>query len=523
MIALVVGLVVLALVALFPAARSVRADEPETERPTPRAPLPDARPPLDGGRVVRGAPRELRAYVVTFSPGDHPFYKFGHNAIWIHDEGKPLSRRDIVYNYGTFSFEDPSLIPKFFLGRFMYWLSAAGWTGTKRAYKAEGRGIDVQELDLSPAKKLELQTLLDENLKDENKYYKYDYYRDNCSTRVRDMIDRVTGGRVKAAAGGKGRLTYRQHTSRLTHDFVSENVLLNLVMGDLIDKPTTEWDESFVPMEFQKLLRKVTVVGEDGVEHPIVKQEWTEVAAVKPPPPENPPTLWPYFLVFGLLFGGGFAALGRFGVTKKPMRVAYGIAMAVLALPIGFFGLFFLAAWAFTDHAVGYHNENTLLCVPWGWGLVGMGINIARGRVRSAVRAEKLIKFAAGSAILATVAKVLPWFDQGNAMFLLFFVPFWAGAYVGARALAFDWASAVEAAALAGANKKKKKKKKRDRVESTESAAEPSGDDDGAPPADEAATDAPTDAPIDAPAEPATDDKEKPEKESAKADGDAGE
>jgi hypothetical protein len=123
----------------------------------------------------------------------------------------------------------------------------------------------------------------------------------------------------------------------------------------------------------------------------------------------------------------------------------------------GFFGIFFLAAWAFTDHAVGYHNENTLLSVPWAIVLVGTGINVARSRVKSMERAHLLIKVALGSSLLALVLKVLPWFDQANGFFLVFFIPFWAGAFYGSHRLVTKVAR-VATAAVAAAGKTSAKK-----------------------------------------------------------------
>ena len=412
-----------------------------SDPPPERADGPGVAAPRDdeagGGSGAAPVKDRLRVSVLTFSPGDHPFYKFGHNAIVIYDDTK-RGRRDYakVYNYGTFSFGDPALIPKFFLGRFMYWLSAQTLQGTILGYKRENRAITEQVLDLDAETKLELQRALEENLQGDNKYYKYDYYRDNCSTRVRDMIDRVTGGRVKAAATGPARLTYREHTSRLTESLPAEYVILNLVMGDLIDKPVTEWDEDFIPMEFQNTLRKVTVLGPDGAERPIVKEEKVILPSQQVPPPDNPPVWWPYALATGLVLGGVLAALGRAATRGRAARVAMGALLSLFGLVFGFFGWFFLAAWAFTDHAVGYGNENVMLCVPWAIVLTGTGINVARGKAKSVARALLLLKAAVVSAALALVLKALPWFDQDNGFFLVFFIPFWAGAFVGMRILA---------------------------------------------------------------------------------------
>ncbi len=414
------------------------APPPERARDTPSPAAPGGDGAGDAGRRggSGGVRDKLKVSVLTFSPGDHPFYKFGHNAILIYDEGRK-GRPDYakVYNYGMFTFGDPALIPKFFLGRFMYWVDVQSLRATIAGYKRENRAIVEQELDLDPETELELQRALEENLLPENKYYKYDYYRDNCSTRVRDMLDRVLGGRISGVAQGPARLTYREHTLRLTESLPAEYVILNLVMGDLIDKPINEFQEAFIPMELQKTLRKVTIVHADGEERPLVKSEKTILASNQIPPPEDPPVWWPYALVTGLVSGGGLLALGRAARTRRVAKVALGAFLSLAGLVFGFFGWFFLAAWAFTDHAVGYGNENVMLCVPWAIVLTGTGINVARSKPASVLRAFKLVRAALAAAILATAVKALPWFDQSNGFFLVFFVPFWAGAFLAMRAL----------------------------------------------------------------------------------------
>src|SRR4051812_18365123 len=79
----------------------------------------------------------LHSYVLTFGPGDHPFFKFGHNAIWIRPEGG----RGLVFNFGTFAFDSPALIPKFLKGRLNYWLSVSPDEDTFYSYQAANRSI----------------------------------------------------------------------------------------------------------------------------------------------------------------------------------------------------------------------------------------------------------------------------------------------------------------------------------------------------------------------------------------------
>jgi hypothetical protein len=281
------------------------------------------------------------------------------------------------------------------------------------------------------------------------------------------MIDTVTDGGVKAVSKDPARYTYREHTLRLTADLAAEEVILNLVMGDFIDKPVTVWEEGFIPMELQKTLRKVKVPGPDGSEKPLVKREFVLVPTDRPEPAEAPPTWSPWSLALGLLGGLAFAGLGRAARSSAGARVVFGTGLAFSGLVFGFFGCFFLAAWIFTDHVVGYRNENTFLCAPWAIVLTGTGIRVAMNRVKSIVFADKLVRAAAVFAVLGTVLKVIPFFDQKNGFFILFFVPVWLGAAYGTKILREHAEKVVEAAvgkakeADAGAAAPKKKGKKR--------------------------------------------------------------
>ena len=153
-------------------------------------------------RPTRSASKDpLSVYVMTFGPGDHPFFKFGHDAIWIHDAAAGTDR---VYNFGTFSFTGPRLILDFLHGRMTYWLSVSYLPAVLASYEHENRTIDVQELALDPAAKQALRARLDVNARPENRAYKYDYFLDNCATRVRDAIDDAVGGQLRASARDAG-------------------------------------------------------------------------------------------------------------------------------------------------------------------------------------------------------------------------------------------------------------------------------------------------------------------------------
>jgi hypothetical protein len=402
------------LVALAAPWRSARAEEPARRRGD-----------------------DLTIYVLTFSPGDHPFFKFGHNALWIHDERAPRYK-DKVYNWGTFSFSDPALVPKFVVGRFMYWLSVQTLAGTKSTYRRENRWVDAQELDLTPEQKVALRDAVEENLEGENKYYKYDYFRDNCSTRVRDHVDRVLDGRLREVASAPGRLTLRGHTMRVTADTPFFATVLSLALADLIDQPTTKWDEAFLPGELQKTLREVTVKDETGAERPLVKSETRLVQADRADPPHDPPSWLHWFALLGLGLAAWVAGLAHlWSRGSRPARVAFGVSLAGASALLGFLGLFFLFVWFLTDHGAGYGNENIFVCTPFAWLLVPSAIGIARGKNAAAVgRAARVALVAAALAVLGLVVKVLPWFDQDNAWFLALFIPPWVATAVVLRRMA---------------------------------------------------------------------------------------
>ena len=389
---------------------------------------------------------ELTVSVLTFGPGDHPFFKFGHNAIRVQDG---LRRRDVVYNYGTFTFDSPALIPTFIKGRLLYWLSKQTMASTIAGYRAENRTIDEQVLDLTPAERRAMLEFLEWNVRPENRHYKYDYYLDNCSTRVRDVVDRAVGGRLREASRAPGSMTWRQHTRRLTHDSVFYYAL-HVVLGGRVDQPIDQWAEMFLPAKLAEGLGRATV-SRDGAERPLVREERRVLDASRPPMPTAPPRREPLMALLGLLSGAGLFALGRKARVSAGARVGLGVLLVPFGLVLGFLGSFFSFVWAFTDHVVSHKNENILTCAPFAFAFVVLGVGVARGK--GLVAASNVATAGAVTSALGLALKVLPWFRQDSWEFLLLLLPTWAGLALGLRALA--------SATPTPGDKRKKKKKKR--------------------------------------------------------------
>ena len=126
--------------------------------------------------------------IITIGPGDMLYDSFGHNAIRVAD---PSNGKDIVFNYGTFDFNTPNFYIKFGRGKLPYALSVRPYNYFKRNYIAEKRWMKEQKLDLTYGEKVTIFDFLLNNAQPENKEYRYDFFFDNCATRIRDVL--VTG------------------------------------------------------------------------------------------------------------------------------------------------------------------------------------------------------------------------------------------------------------------------------------------------------------------------------------------
>jgi hypothetical protein len=384
-------------------------------------------------RPLRAEPGdELTVSVLTFGPGDHPFSKFGHDGLLVEDR---LRGTSLVYNYGTYSFGSAWLIPKFLLGKYQYWLSVSPFSAVLAAYAAENRSVVAQRLALSASQKHTLAAFLAWNALEENKYYVFDYYRDNCATRVRNLIDVATDGAVHAATHTPASLTWREHTERLSADAFFVYLGLDLAMGGFIDQPITFWDEMFLPAKLEEGIRRTVIAADDasGGQHlrGLVEAETILVAARRPPPRASPPEWTKQFLAGGSTAAVALVLLGwgaRRGITA--LRIGFGVIMAWLGLVLGFLGCLFLFLWIFTNHEVAYRNENILQCVPFALLLAWYGAATALGKRGASERAHRVARFAVVCSVAGLALKVLPWFGQRNEHLIAFFLPIWIGTAV---------------------------------------------------------------------------------------------
>ncbi len=353
--------------------------------------------------------------LVTMGVGVRVWERFGHNAIVVEDRQRGIRT---AYNYGLFDFRQEDFLLRFIQGRMWYWMQGLEADAMLRSYVRDNRSVWIQELDLPPDARLALRDFLIWNERPENRYYRYDYYRDNCSTRVRDALDRALGGRLRARTDTVPTgTTYRFHTARLTADDVPLYTGLAVALGESVDHPITAWEEMFLPLSVREWARRVTIVDSAGRERPLVRAERTLFTSSVPEPRERQPVRIPGYLAAGVLLGG--LLLGLAGRAPK----AFGWVGTIWAFAAGAAGLVLTFLWAFTDHTAAYRNENLLQTSLFLVPLMIVLPAAAAGRPWARRPACVLGALVAISSLAGVLLQALPGFDQQNGEVLGLAVP----------------------------------------------------------------------------------------------------
>lgn len=213
----------------------------------------------------------VRVSLVTFYPGSEIYELYGHSEIRVTNP----KYGDIYFNYGVFDFNAPNFLMRFMLGETDYWCQAVPSSLALRGH--EGRKMVEQELNLTQEQARELSELLANNAKYGNNTYRYKYFSDNCATRPRDMIERVTGGSLITYDGAEDKdlepLTFRGAIHRSAGNYPWVRFGVDLVLGSSCDT-TISWRQAmFSPMVLRHAAAQTMVVGRDGKRQKLVRRE----------------------------------------------------------------------------------------------------------------------------------------------------------------------------------------------------------------------------------------------------------
>ncbi len=322
---------------------------------------------------------DLAVYLVTFGPGPLTWERFGHNAIWIRDT---LTGTGTAYDFGRFDFRQERFYLRFAQGHMDYWMGQADGVALMEAYLRLGRSVRLQELALPAAQRIGLQRALDAAYARNRGLYRYDYYLDNCSTRVRDALDAATGGALRAQLDTAWTgATYRDHTRRSLDNNLFVYGLVDAALGPFVDRALTRWEEAFLPELLRTHLAGVTVTDAAGAPVPLVRTEVT-LSEVERHPVASAPRTWPLVAITlaGVLLAALLLGLAQAGAGRPLVRNAFYLVAGGWALAAGLAGALIGWLWGFSDHLAAHQNVNVLHFNLLSLALVAVLPGAARGR-----------------------------------------------------------------------------------------------------------------------------------------------
>jgi hypothetical protein len=402
-------------IALLGATRPAAAQAlPDNVPRTPPPPPPGASASLDSARAVRGAQLEIAIY--TYGAGDEVFERFGHIGLAVADRA---TGEDVVFNWGMFDFNPlQTFIWRFLTGDTRYWMSGYRTADFNAFYQSQNRSIRKQVLALTPTQKGALQDFVMWNARDDNKFYRYDYYNDNCSTRVRDAIDWALGGTLKPQLDtALTHYTWRGETARITGDNLPIYAGIEVALGQRADQHLTKWQSDFLPERLATDF--VALTQRDGT--PLIASDTVLFpATTRPPLLREPPVRRWSALGLGLVIAALLVAMARMAAARGVIT-AIGTIWYVVG---GFLGTALLLAGTVTKHAP-YMGSNLSLFQVQPLLLVTGLVWWARGRDSRAGRAASwLALLCAVCAFVGLLAQHLPMlFHQHNDVVWMFMAP----------------------------------------------------------------------------------------------------
>ncbi len=302
------------------------------------------------------ASSRLRISLLTCSPGKDLYAVFGHSALRIVDSAVGT---DIVYNYGTFDFDDPDFYTKFVRGKLRYFLSQANFADFMYEYAYFKRPVKEQVLNLTGQEKIALQQAIFENLREENRYYQYDFLFDNCTTRLRDLIfkTQTASAFLPPPLVEKG-TTFRDHLHVYLDkaDMPWTKLGIDILLGAGSDRIMNVEESMFLP---DPLMLGVKLAVRQG------RQLESESSVLVDFPVQREDALYPSWTIPALVFAG-FALIVlflSFRNTISSKKWLNWLDLFIFGLS-GLLGLLLLFTWFGTDHGSFRYNLNLIWACP---------------------------------------------------------------------------------------------------------------------------------------------------------------
>jgi hypothetical protein len=370
----------------------------------------------------------LTLKIAVMGPGDELYFWWGHVALIIDDSDVERSR---FFDYGIFSFDNENFFYNFAFGRLIYSCGVSSSKSNFAGYIYNNRDITIYTLDIPPEKRIEVSDFAQRNVLPENRDYYYHHFRDNCSTRIRDIIDLATDGQFYEQYGDKqGRYTLRQHVRRHTWFSPPVDWILNFWMGQVIDTPITVWEEMFLPSEVAKCIEDFWYIDSNGEMRKLVTSvETVYKSHGRPIVLDVPRKQWPRELFLSIVLSAIFYFFSLLQVKNYPAgRILAGSSMSLAGFIFGFSSLLLYFLNIFTNHDYTYQNYNMIFATPLLLAAIHFGICYATTKNADKLAfynlALRIIWFLVVLGILVSMAiKLFPPFYQKNLTDQMLFLP----------------------------------------------------------------------------------------------------
>ena len=307
--------------------------------------------------------------LVTVYPGNAIYSAFGHIAFRYVDKNNDI---DVIYNFGTFDFRDPKFVPKFVHGQLDYFLSVSKFQREFKNYTLlENRSVVEQVLNLTPGETAQVYVFLAENAMPENRYYKYDFIKDNCATRIQSVLNNTIGNDIlydQSVIAKIGENSYRNFIRYHLKKAPWFDVGIQLSLGMPLDQLVLPSDSFFLPALVHDIIAGSTL--SDG--RPLVASTSELYRSTADPiiDPLNdlkndsikisPPLLLASLLLAVELILIYLGCIWKMGWAKRILS-CYELILVILNF---LFGLLIFYLWFISDHTATKWNLNLLWCCP---------------------------------------------------------------------------------------------------------------------------------------------------------------
>ena len=296
--------------------------------------------------------------VLTCDPGNEIYSLFGHSALRIKN---PINGQDLVVNWGLFEFSESQFQfgYDFAKGRLKYYMGIQLMSNFITEYRRSKRGIREQVLNLSNQEKYQIIQLLEENYKPENRKYKYEFFYDNCSSRLRDVIKKVFGENINFYQSPKSnKFTFRETIHLYLESFPWLKLGIDLVLGKKIDKLVSNENLMFLPLNVEEIFDKSLVENNGSIKN-LVKSKNTLIESFENKNKLNNIGFYSWILLAITL------SLIVFKLDKA-LRVWSSLNLFI----IGLLGIVLVFMWIGTDHNATKMNFNLLWASPFHFILI---------------------------------------------------------------------------------------------------------------------------------------------------------